>query len=213
MAEPVTPVPPQPDEKNATSPAPVPPANGAQQSENTSPLRRLFTKVIDIGLWVLVLGVVGLALMPSRSGPGVGKPAEAVEVRGVDGARARQHLPGELKKPLLIEAFASWCGACRRNARILDDLALAREEGRLDVIAVSVDDSPAQALLAKNAWPISVPVLHDSNGEFSSKYKVEVLPTYILVGTDGQVKRVTSGNPGASDIRAWLREYEESTAR
>lgn len=176
----------------------------------TSVARRIFSRAIDISLWLAVLGVVGLALMPSRSGPGVGTPATVVNVRTIEGASARQSLPGELKRPLLIEAFASWCGACRRNARILDDLASAQEEGRLDVVAVSVDDTPEEARAAKNAWPIPVEVLHDKAGEFSRAYKVEVLPTYILIGTDGQVKRVTTGNPGASDIRAWLSEFEES---
>jgi hypothetical protein len=73
-------------------------------------------------------------------------------------------------------------------------------------VAVSVDDSPAEALMAKNEWPIDVDVLHDTTGRFARDYRVDVLPTYILVGVDGTVKRVTSGAPGASDIRAWLRE-------
>lgn len=171
-----------------------------------SPGRRLLTRVIDVAIWVAVLGVLVLALMPSRSGPPVGKPAAALELPSVGGAAEMQSLPGELKRPLLIEAFASWCGACRRNAGVLGDLRAAEAEGRLDVIAVSVDDSPKKALAAKNEWPILGEVLHDAEGAFAREYKVDVLPTYILVGTDGQVKRVTSGNPGASDIRAWLTE-------
>lgn len=170
--------------------------------------RRLFSKAVDIALWIVVLGVVVLAMMPNKSGPQLGTPAASVALPSVGGTAEVRHLPGELKRPLLIEAFASWCGACRRNAGVLDDLRGARAEGRLDVIAVSVDDSPRKALAAKNEWPIPVDVLHDSQGQFARDYKVEVLPTYILIGEDGQVKRVTSGNPGASDIRAWLSESD-----
>ena len=171
-----------------------------------SPGRRLLTKVIDIAIWVAVLGVLVLALMPRNSGPQVGKPAAALQLPTVGGAAEMQRLPGELKRPLLIEAFASWCGACRRNAGVLGDLRAAEADGQLDIIAVSVDDSPKKALAAKNEWPILSDVLHDAEGEFAREYNVDVLPTYILVGTDGHVKRVTSGNPGASDIRAWLAE-------
>jgi thiol-disulfide isomerase/thioredoxin len=109
---------------------------------------------------------------------------------------------------LLIEAFASWCGACRRQSGLMSDLADARNQGQLDVIAVSVDQNVQNARKAKNSWPIPVDVVHDARGEFSQKYRVEVLPTYILVGTDGLVKRVTAGVAGASDIRAWLKEHE-----
>lgn len=177
-------------------------------TKQVSPRRRLFTKAVDIAIWVAVLGVLVLAVMPSKSGPNVGKPATTVQLQSVGSAESARLLPGELKRPLLIEAFASWCGACRRNAGVLDDLRAAQTDGRLDVVAVSVDDSPRKALAAKNDWPIRAEVLHDAQGDFAREYKVEVLPTYILVGTDGQVKRVTSGNPGASDIRAWLTESD-----
>lgn len=210
----MTPSPPEQNdtEQSGTERAPTE-AVGTAPSPQPSAARRLFSRVIDVGLWLAVLGVVGLGLMPSRSGPSVGKPAAVVEVQTLEDAGARHRLPGELKRPLLIEAFASWCGACRRNARILDDLGAAREEGRLDLALVSVDDAPEEALAAKNSWPILAPVFFDVTGEFSRAYKVEVLPTYILIGTDGQVKRVTTGNPGASDIRAWLAEYDESKSQ
>lgn len=160
--------------------------------------------MVDIALWAAVLGVITLAILPKNSGPDVGQPASSLELPLVGHPGHTRILPGDGSRPLLIEAFASWCGACRRNSGILNDLNAAQEEGRLDVVAVSVDDHERKALEAKNQWPISVDVLHDADGKFARNYRVEVLPTYILIGTDGKVKRVTSGSPGASDIRAWL---------
>jgi thiol-disulfide isomerase/thioredoxin len=170
----------------------------------------LLSKIIDGVLWALVVGVLFLAVMPRNSGPKLGPAASIGELPLVsNGAPGEtRKVPGSLERPLLIEAFASWCGACRRQSGLMGDLAEAQKAGKLDVLAVSVDRSAKKALEAKNSWPIPVDVVHDARGEFSKLYNVEVLPTYVLVGTDGQVKRVTTGTAGASDIRAWLSEGE-----
>jgi thiol-disulfide isomerase/thioredoxin len=171
--------------------------------------RRKFSRVIDAVLFVAIIGVLVLALFPRKSGPSVGEPAAVLTLNTVgDAQKSSRTLPGHLERPLLIEAFASWCGACKRNAGLLGDLDDAQKEGQLDVVAVSVDETPEQALSAKLSWPIPVDVLHDASGKFSRAYQVDVLPTYILIGKNGRVKRVNSGNPGASDIRAWLHEHK-----
>ena len=169
------------------------------------------SKMIDLVLWAAVIGVLALALIPRGSGPNLGQPASSMDLPIITPQMTGEMrtIPGKLERPLLIKAFASWCGACRRDNSMLEDLQDAEKEGKLDVLAVSVDNRPAQALAAKTSWPIHAPVLHDTNGDFNRQYKVEVLPTYILIGTDGRVKRVTSGTAGASDIRAWLHASDE----
>ncbi len=184
------------------------------QKEQPSFVRR----ATDIVIWLAVAAALVLAFMPRSSGPQEGKPAPAMElpVVGVQGRSAQfgerpelRGVPGALERPLLIEAFASWCGACRRTSGTLEDLRPAQDAGKLDVLAISVDDNARKALQAKTSWPIKVDVLHDESGEFSRSYQVDVLPTYILIGTDGTVKRVTAGIAGASDVRAWLAEADE----
>lgn len=191
-----------PDAPALPSDAPALPSDAPSRAK--SPLSR----VLDGALWVTVVGILFFAFIPRKSGPSLG-PAVTISALPLVGAPGETLLiPGELKRPLLIEAFASWCGACRRQSGLLSDLADAQNQGHLDVVAVSVDQSVQRALQAKKSWPIPVDVAHDARGEFSQKYRVEVLPTYVLIGTDGQVKRVTAGVAGASDIRAWLNEHE-----
>lgn len=184
----------------------TPEGDGPKESPRSS-TRIWFSRVVDVALWLAVAGVLLLAFMPKNSGPAVGTPAAAHELALVGEAGSRA-IPGKLERPLLIEAFASWCGACRRNSGVLSDLEEARKGGKLDVIAVSLDESKSDALSAKQEWPIVTDVVHDSSGHFARDYKVDVLPTYILVGVDGTIARVTAGSPGASDIRAWLRAGE-----
>ena len=166
-------------------------------------MKHWISKLFDVALWVIALGIVTLALWPRDSGPRVGAKGSpfAASLVGADGEFVYS---GSSNKPLLIEAFASWCGACRRSAGDVAAVGAAARAGKLDVIAISVDDRAADAQRAMQAWPITVPVAHDGNGSFQRAYDVRVLPTFILLRPDGSVARVTTGPPGPSDLRAFL---------
>lgn len=177
---------------------------------------------MDRGFWALAILAIGYAVWPKSSGPGVGKPAPILELpvvahpvdvlsRGAPGNATSEVAPGETHrlaadgtKPLLIEAFASWCGACRNSNSHASALREAEARGRIDVVAVSVDDDIESARQARDSWPIPLRVLHDDSGQFSRRFGVRVLPTYILVRPDGVVEDVTVGTPGALALRKWL---------
>lgn len=150
---------------------------------------------------------------PKDSGPEVGESAAPVVLtKTSDGSKAPLQPQGG--RPLLVKAFASWCGACRRSTW-LDDLGDVTTREGLDFVAVSVDDSIDQAIRARDEWPIEGEVMFDQAGEFSASYDVSLLPTYVLIGADGRVQRVTAGLPGPLDLRAWSRaaQAKDSSGR
>lgn len=166
-------------------------------------MKSRLSKVLDGALWLGATLIIVAALWPKQSGPGTGTTGAAFSLPLV-GESGNFVYAQPRDKPLLIEAFASWCGSCRRSAGILSSVHEAEAAGKLDIVAVSVDDDPSAALQAKRTWPIPVTVAHDSQGDFQRSYDVSLLPTFILLDTEGKVSRVTSGVPGASDVRHWL---------
>ena len=155
---------------------------------------------------LLLLAVLFLAYLAHRSdsGPPAGARAASFELPLV-GADGRFRFDGPRDRPLLVEAFASWCGACRRSGSIVEGLEEASDGEKLDILLVSVDDSSSAALRAKQSWPIGLPVAFDERGAFQRAYGISVLPTFVLIGTDGRILDVSTGPPGASTIRGWLR--------
>lgn len=174
-----------------------PPPDGSPPKQRASWWKRLG----DVAFYAAAAFALYALFGPKDSGPEVGQEAEAVLLTKLsDGSKTP--LRPEGNRPLLVKAYASWCGACRRSTWI-DDLGdVATREG-LDFVAVSVDDSIAAAIRARDEWPIEGEVLFDHSGEFSASYDVSLLPTYILIGADGRVQRVTAGLPGPLDLRAW----------
>jgi thiol-disulfide isomerase/thioredoxin len=137
------------------------------------------------------------------SGPKEGSSAAPFELPLVGASAARFRLDEQRGKPVLIEVFASWCGACQRSAPVLAEAS--RKHQQVVFLGVSVDGSPEEAARVKADWQIPYPVALD-DGSMSKSYKVEVLPTLVLVDRAGQIQRVATGIPSSSTLESWLAE-------
>lgn len=169
----------------------------------SSAMRDQGSKFFDFLLWGVALALLGIALWPRASGPVEGSRAPLVKVAELEGHGLHALKPKG--KPLLVAAFASWCGACRRSNGSLDAIHRLADRAGLEVVAVSVDRDIDDARRAKAEWPIEAPVFFDARGAFASAYSIDVLPTYILIDKDGVVQDVRSGVADALTFRTWLR--------
>ncbi len=163
-----------------------------------------FSRAADFLVYAAVAGLFGLLILRGSSGPKPGAFAKAFELPLATRAgtfRLEEHRG----KPVLLEIFASWCGACRSAAPMLDEVY--RDAAKTDVvfIGVSVDDDARAALSAQETWPISYPVAID-DGSVSRDYGVSLLPTFVLIGRDGSIQRVSAGVPSRRTLSRWLSE-------
>jgi thioredoxin 1 len=90
------------------------------------------------------------------------------------------------RRPVLVEFWAEWCGPCRMVEPVLESIA-ADHIGRVDLVKVNVDESPATA----------------------QRYQVLHVPT-VCVFVAGQVVRQVVG---AKSKAALLREIGDSLAQ
>ena len=68
-----------------------------------------------------------------------------------------------------------------------------------------VDDDPALAARTIKSWGIPYDVVLD-DGSVSRSYKVEMLPTLVLIDEAGVVRRVSTGAPSRAQLEKWLTE-------
>jgi thiol-disulfide isomerase/thioredoxin len=161
-------------------------------------------RVLDWIIWAAIGAAAFILLRRKSSGPAEGILAPNIDLPVV-GTSARFDLARERGKPVVLEVFASWCGACRRAAPVLAEAHRSHSPDEVKFVGVSLDDSMSDALRVKERWGIPYDVALD-DGSVSRGYKVSLLPTLVVIGRDGMVRHTTTGVPSKSELEAWIRE-------
>lgn len=86
-----------------------------------------------------ICGKCGAPLPAPSATVGDGKPQVVT-----DGSFAQDVVAASSSKPVLVDAWAEWCGPCRMIAPVLDQLA-AESNGRYKIAKLNVDENPLTA--------------------------------------------------------------------
>ena len=116
------------------------------------------------------------AFAASSSGPA---PAFKLSARGgktIDLAQFKGQV-------VMINFWASWCGPCRTEMPILEDIYKKYKPMGFTMLAVNVepDTAAADAWLAKLSKPVTFPVACDTDSKVSTLYKGPGRPTTVFV--------------------------------
>jgi peroxiredoxin len=115
---------------------------------------------------------------------------------------------------VLINFWATWCGPCRQEMPLLDDLYGRYQRVGFNLLGVNIDDDSRRAMQMVQELGVNFPVLFDEDErkEVSKLYEVEAMPVTVLVDREGTVRHVHHGyKPGyeekyLTEIRSLLRE-------
>jgi thiol-disulfide isomerase/thioredoxin len=149
------------------------------------PGRSKLSKAADWAMYVAIAGLFGVLVTRGTSGPPEGAMAKSFELPLASGTGVFR-LDEQRGKPVLMEVFASWCGACEHAAPMVDEVYRDAQKSGIVFVGVSVDDDVAAAKRVQESWPISYPVVVD-DGRVQRAYGVSLLPTFVLLDRDGTV--------------------------
>ena len=86
---------------------------------------------------------------------------------------------------VMLNFWASWCGPCRQEMPLMDEIYKKYEKLGFTILAVNVDEDSADADRFLDAVPVSFPVLYDNESRISELYEVDAMPTTIMIDRDG----------------------------
>lgn len=115
---------------------------------------------------------------------------------------------------VMINFWATWCGPCRQEMPLLEDIYKKYKPMGFTMLAVNVepDSKAAEAWLGKLAKPVTFPVAFDTDSKVSKLYKVAGMPSTVFVDRKGNVRVMHKGyKPGdenfyLTQIRSMLKE-------
>jgi thiol-disulfide isomerase/thioredoxin len=154
-------------------------------------------------LIVVAIGVLAIVATRQRSsGPRVDVPAKEFALATLDQGK-QFRLSEHRGSPVLVEVFAGWCGACKSAAPMMSRVTQASRKRDVRFLGVSVDSNASDARATVQSWGIPYDVALD-DGTFSRDYEITVLPTFVLIDPDGNVRKVSSGVPREAELERWL---------
>ncbi len=94
---------------------------------------------------------------------------------------------------VLLNFWASWCGPCRQEMPILDEIHNKYKSLGFSVLGVNLDAKSSKAINYLKDTPVSFPVLYDPKGDVSSQYGVQAMPSTVIIDKDGNVRYLHEG--------------------
>ncbi len=98
---------------------------------------------------------------------------------------------------VMINFWASWCGPCRQEMPLLEQIHQRYEPLGFTLLAVNVEESSADGQAFLRERPVSFPVLYDPKNSISKLYDVVAMPSTVLIDRQGNVRYLHHGfKPG-----------------
>jgi len=194
----------------AQIPAPSPLENDALVPETAVPLRSLPRGVqVSVGLLLVVAILAGVALFERDSGSAVTNPGATLPQVGQRFAIATMDANGKptltdaagqpfdmaslAGHPVWVNFWASWCAPCKAEMPDLQAVYAQAHAQHPDLVLllVNVADARSDGLKFARDLKLDSPVVfNDGVTRDVGPYRITNLPTHILIGRDGTVKRV-----------------------
>ena len=122
----------------------------------------------------------------------VGAPLPAIKVDSLAGKKI--DVASYRGRVLLLDVWASWCGPCKQELPMLDEMARRLKHQGIDVLAVSVDQERANVdkfLKGRGRW--SLTIAHDPDGLIAERLQPDKMPTSYVIDRSGIVRYVNAG--------------------
>lgn len=111
-----------------------------------------------------------------------------------------EHAPAMQGKVVLVNFWATWCGPCRAELPVLDDLHDRLDPEAASVLAVNLDRQPARARALLGHLEADLPVIYDAEGVLAGLLEPPAMPSSFLLDASGAVQAVYPGSLHAGDL-------------
>jgi len=152
------------------------------------------TKYAKKTLAALLLLSLCLGLAAGCSGGGGGSDSGKApgKLQTLDMPAVEKHFAANKGKVTFVMFWATWCPACKTEMPVLEQLRAKYPVDKLDVMAISVDDTEQVMSEYLKTRPTTVDV-YLSKAEVGSEFGVKSIPALYILDKNGQVAFNSAG--------------------
>ncbi len=143
----------------------------------------------DWGISIAIAVLVYLAIGWFRPKPDLPDEAPDFTLQDLDGSSVT--LSDYRGQTVVLNFWATWCGPCRTEIPAFSEFA--DENPDVVVLGVATDGDAKSLRRAAEELKISYPVLIDSQGVSSRLYKVNTIPTTVVIDPEGRFGTIHVG--------------------
>jgi len=156
----------------------------------------------------LLLGAI-LSVAPVLAGDATGPAADfSLPARNGDAVSLRG-LKGQV---VLINFWATWCGPCRKEMPILEQIQKKYAPLGFTLLGVNVEEDTTMMEAFLKDVPVTFPILLDPANGISKLYNVSAMPSTVIVDRKGNIRYIHQGYQAGDEskyqdmIRQLIRE-------
>lgn len=149
------------------------------------------TKITTQAL-VLALLLAAACLVGACSGGGQQAQKSQRQLTTLDMSGVESRFAANKGKVTFVMFWATWCPACKTELPVLEQLRAKYPADKLDIMAISVDDTPEVmgAYLASRPTTLDV---YLSKADVGSEFGVKSIPALYILDKEGKVAFNSSG--------------------
>jgi thiol-disulfide isomerase/thioredoxin len=132
----------------------------------------------------LIVATTAKALTPGDVPP-------AIDI--ADRAGKKVDLRELIGQVVLVDFWASWCGPCREEMPVLEELHKKYADRGLVIVGVNIDHSEKKMNGFLKSTPVSFRVVHDRKLAVASKYEPATMPSSYFIARDGKIRYIHEG--------------------
>jgi thiol-disulfide isomerase/thioredoxin len=102
---------------------------------------------------------------------------------------------------VLINFWATWCGPCRKEMPLLEQIQKKYAPLGFTMLGINVEEDTTQMEAFLGDVPVSFPVLLDPANRVSKLYEVAAMPSTVIIDRKGNIRYIHQGYQAGDESR------------